>query len=256
MSRIGVPRPNKARSSERYGSGQIAIGRVAASGGRQSRCKLVHLLNGAVSMYGTLARSGHTVMRRALHESVLLVLLVTSVVHVVRRNVLDVALFLGAAALIVLERAHPPQRPARRLPPPPRAAVLAACAAFGIAMWPLARGGWPMRLLLAVPGVLALVVVLRFAPVTPTSAESEHAGPPGRRWWLWVMVGVAAGLFELANFASQGGSPDANPDHPTVSAVVEPFFADASFRAVFAAAWLAAGAWLVLVATRPPEVRR
>ncbi|HET7518847.1 MAG TPA: hypothetical protein VFN05_14395 [Actinomycetes bacterium] len=183
---------------------------------------------------------------RALHESVLLVLVVTGIVHVVRRNLLDVTLFFGMAGLILVERTRPPGPRPRDLQWPGPAVVLGGCILFGVAMLPLAQGSWPMRILVAVPGLLALLVVLRAGP---TPALSPQADPPGRRWWLWVLVGVTAGLFELANFVSQGGSPDANPDHPTVTAVVDPLFTHTVFRAGFAMLWAAAGAWLVHAAT-------
>lgn len=201
---------------------------------------------GAGSMQLTVSRRVRVALRRALHESVLLVLVVTGIVHVVRRNILDVALFFGMAALILVERTRPPRPRPAALPWPAPSVVLGGCVVFGVAMLPLAQGSWPMRILVAVPGLLALLVVLRTGPAP---ALSQQADTPGRRWWLWVLVGVAAGLFELANFASQGGSPDANPDHPTVTAVLDPLFADNAFRAVFAVLWLVAGAWLVHAAT-------
>lgn len=170
-----------------------------------------------------------------------LALVVTGVVHVVRRNVLDVVLFFGMCGLILVEQARPPRRPRRRLPAPP-VTVLVMCLAYGVLMWPLAQGSWPMRVLVALPGMIALVLVLRAGP----DQRTEGADPdPPTGWWLWPSVLVVAGLFELGNFLSQQGSPDANPDHPTLTAVVDPFFTDPTFRAVFSVLWLAAGFWLV-----------
>lgn len=181
-------------------------------------------------------------LRRTLRDPVFLALLVTALVHVVRQNVLDTVLFLGMCGVILLEQATPARRRPPSLPAPPAVQVLAVCLVYGVLMWPLAQGGWPMRVLVALPGLAALALVLRAGPgVRPADEEGE----PPSGWWVWPLVLVVAGVFELGNFLSQGGSPDANPNHPTLTAVIEPLFTGATFRAVFAALWLAAGVWLV-----------
>lgn len=199
-------------------------------------------------MLRSFSRLASSALRRALDESVIVVLVVTALVHLVRRNVLDLVLFLGMVLVIVRERMRPAQRGRRELSWPRPLVVSAACVVYGAAMWPLAQGGWPMRVLVALPGLVALSAVLAAGPV---ATEAKHASPPGRRWWLWVVAGAGAGLFELANFASQRGSPSANPDHPTLTALIDPFFTDPGFRAVFAAVWLATGTWLVHAAVAP-----
>ena len=180
-------------------------------------------------------------LRRTLRDPVFLALVVTALVHVIRRNVLDIVVFFGMCAVILLEQATSGRWRPRSLPAPPAVLVLAVSLVYGVLLWPLAQGGWPMRVLVALPGLVALALVLGAGP---GGTPAEDPDPPSG-WWLWPLVLVVAAVFELGNFLTQRGSPDANPNHPTLTAVIEPLFTGATFRAVFAALWLAAGVWLV-----------
>lgn len=195
----------------------------------------------APEMRGSASRTSH-VLRRLFRDPVFLALVVTALVHVIRRNVVDIVVFFGMCGVILLEQATSARWRPRSLPAVPPVLVLAVCLVYGVLLWPLAQGGWPMRVLVALPGLAALALVLR-AGAGAAPAEEDRDPPSG--WWVWPLVLVVAAVFELGNFLSQGGSPDANPNHPTLTAVIEPLFTGATFRAVFAALWLAAGVWLV-----------
>lgn len=178
---------------------------------------------------------------RPLREPAIWILLVTVVVHVIRRNVLDVTVFLGTAALILLDSRAVAKRAAWRVRASWRT-VLAVSVVYAVAVFPLSRTGYPMRAAVAVPGILALAAVWR---TLGRRAVPVPAGRQPRAWLVWPSLLVVGAVFELLNFAQQ---PDVETDswaHPTVSAVVDPLLAGHGTRAVAAGLWVAAGFWLV-----------
>jgi hypothetical protein len=66
-----------------------------------------------------------------------------------------------------------------------------------------------------------------------------------RAWRMWPVLGLVLAFLELGSFLGQPDPRTDNPDHPTISTVVEPWLAPAAVRAVVIAAWLAMGWWLV-----------
>ena len=96
-----------------------------------------------------------------------------------------------------------------------------------------------MRVVLAAPGVAALVVLLR------GRAAGRSLPPRGRGWVVWPVLLVFGCLFELANFLAQPDGTTPNHAHPVLSDIVEPWLASGPARAVFCGAWLVVG-WRLL----------
>ena len=184
---------------------------------------------------------------RPLREPTLWFLLIATVVHVVRHNVVDVLVFSGTAALVVLDARRPPPSRWRAGPRPPAAGLLAGVL-FGVLVLPLGRDGVALRLVLAGPGVVALVVLWRSggARVTPGTRHDRRGLP-------WTAPLVATCLFQLVNFALQADPWTDNPAHPTLSALIDPLLGDPVARALAAGAWLSAGAWLLGLLAGAPQ---
>lgn len=167
-------------------------------------------------------------------------MLCTSVVHVVRENVVDVVVFLGTAVLmVVLLRRDLPTRAAptwlsARWP------VGMAAAVVGLAVASQSRDSAVVQLALAWVGAAALWLVLRAGAGAPVLEPRPRPGT-----WVWVSLLLAACVVELGNFLTQPDAQTDNPDHPTVSAVVDPILGAHPARTVVAVAWVVVGWWLV-----------
>lgn len=171
-------------------------------------------------------------------------MLLAAIVHVVRGNVVDVVVFLGVAVLmLVCLRRDLTARPApwwlaRRSGP----VALAVVAAAVVSTQP--REGVWVQLVLAVVGVLALVLVVRAGRGSP-SRSSLSSGRRTGRVWPWPVVVVLGCLVELADFLAQPDPQTDNPDHPTLSSIVDPLLDARPVRAVAVAVWVGLG-WLLL----------
>jgi hypothetical protein len=198
--------------------------------------------------------SGH----RRLHHGVLRVLLepapaillAAALVHAVRRNAFDLAVFLGTVCVIVFDTAW--RRPDRGavLPVPPRAephragrrwAVTATVAVVGAVVGSMPLGSRPVRIALALLGLLALIVV---ATARTSAPSAEASGPNHRGWALWAGTLLLTALLELANFLAQ---PDPQTDsfrHPTLSALIGPQLGSRPVRMVVVACWLLGLVWI------------
>lgn len=169
--------------------------------------------------------------------------LLACLVHVVRRNAVDIAVFLAIAVLIVLE----PHLGLGSRPRPrwlDRGAVAATTAVvLGLLVAATERTSVIVEAALALVGLVALTLVLRAGPGAPSGRQAP-------RWWVWAVVLVVGCLLELGDFLSQPSPQTDNLDHPTLSGVVEPLLADPWVRGAAAAAWLLVGWWLVRAATQ------
>lgn len=182
---------------------------------------------------------------RVLREPAVPILLAATVVHIVRRDLVDIAVFLGTAVVIVIDAGRP--RVAATADDAPRqsriwvAAALAVMAAV-IALAPPATVG--ARAVMILIGILAAVVVL----------TSHHvvASPERPRGWVWwAVIGVATSLWELTSFIWGEVRPDEAANHPAISDLVEPLLTAWLGRVVFLLLWVAAGWWLVGMLQRP-----
>lgn len=174
-----------------------------------------------------------------------------SAVHVVRDNVVDVVLFVGTGALIVvLLRRDLPGRPppgwlARRWP------AVGAAAVVGVVVASEPRESGAVQVVLAAVGVVALVLVLRAGAGSPRPEPRVAA-----RTGVWVALLLAGCVVELGDFLSQPDAQTDNPDHPTLSAMVDPMLGTHPTRAAVAVVWVLLGWGLVrLLTERPPGAR-
>jgi hypothetical protein len=190
--------------------------------------------------------TGDRPVRRVLLEPAIPVIVLATIVHVIRRDLVDIALFSGTAILIVADRLRTTDPPGRSGGPPGRvpvrrAAVVGGCVGYAVLVGPMSRTGWPLRVALIVPGLVAVVSVLRRGT---TPREQRVPGPP-RGWWVWPALFVVGCLWELAAFVQQPDAQTGSYEHPTLSTFGEPLLAMPLPRAIVAALWLAAGWWLV-----------
>lgn len=187
---------------------------------------------------------------RPFREPTLWFLLIAVVVHVIRQNVVDVVVFLGVAVLIVADAWRPVRArgAVRWWPSWPVAALI--CTSYALVLVPMTRTGWPMRIAVAVPGLVALVVVLWFGRALVEEVPRRRVG---RGWVVWTGLLVVGCLAQLYSWLQQ---PDPNTDsyaHPTLSSLVDPLLAGSVTRAVAAAVWLAVGIWLLGLLARPSK---
>lgn len=175
-------------------------------------------------------------------DPTVIVLLLASITHAARRDYVDLVSFLLVAAAIVVERlTHRPLRPPATLHPitGARAALVAAgLVVYGVVAGSGEHAGPAVRLAVCLPGVVAFALVLTH-PAAPSSSTGV-----GRGWVPWTIVLLLLAIWELTNFLLQPDALTDNPDHPTLSTVINPLLSDGAVRVVVLGLWLAAGVWL------------
>lgn len=201
----------------------------------------------------------------ALTEPTLPALLVATLVQLDRGYATDIVLFFGTASLLVWDANRSPAiGPVPRPGPASRAKRLAVglgALAFGGMASSLPRSGRALDLTMALPGVVVLYALLQGR--RPAAAEPQRepsfdkptaarvagdlprdlSGTPA--WRMWPVLGLVLAYLELGSFLGQPDPRTDNPEHPTVSTVVEPWLTPAPVRAMVIVAWLAMGWWLV-----------
>ncbi|MGH3759060.1 hypothetical protein [Actinophytocola sp.] len=171
-----------------------------------------------------------------------LIMVIAGLFHLGRGAPVDGVVFLGTAAALTWAELREP-RPPRRRDLPTAVALAAVPAGWVVAMWQ--PGTVPLAVAVAVTGPPLLYLAL----VVGGHGERTDAG----RWWPWAVTGVAICLWELASFLRQSDPATPNPDHPTLSAVLDPLFVHNPGRAVVIIVWLAAGYYLarLMLRSRP-----
>jgi hypothetical protein len=98
-------------------------------------------------------------------------------------------------------------------------------------------------------GVVGLVVVLRAGEGAPAPRlPTAHA-------WVWTVPLLAGCLLELGDLLSQPDAQTDNPDHPTLSTLVDPLLEGRPVRVVVAVGWVLVG-WVLLRALAERGSRR
>jgi hypothetical protein len=168
-----------------------------------------------------------------------LIIVIAGLFHLGRGAPVDGIIFLATAAALALAELTDPAPPEDRILPV--ATVLAAIpVGWGVAMWQ--PGTVPIAVAVGLTGPPMLYLALRRGG----HAARTDAGS----WWPWGVTGVAICLWELTSFLQQSDPATANPDHPTLSAVLEPVFDHNPGRTAMIVVWLAAGIFLARLMLR------
>jgi hypothetical protein len=185
-------------------------------------------------------------LRRLRAEPAVPILVVTTLVHIVRRSPLDIIVFGGTALLIIVDRSTPLLGPLvhnRWISELEGRWLDVAAIVFGLLVGSLQHGSWPVLLALTVPGVLAAVVVLRARPSGEVTDPAPTRAPPGSR--TWVVLLIVAALWELSSFVQQPGPTTDSHDHPVLSTLIDPLLVSPWHRAVAIGVWFAIGGRLL-----------
>lgn len=186
-----------------------------------------------------------------LREPTVPILLAACVVHVVRRDALDFAVFFGTAVLIVVDsRRHGGVRGGSGHVDQPTASrwqrvwlPLVGVTLFSGAAALAAVASLGARLIVTLIGIAGLVLVWARTPRLPSRRSDGKASARG--WPVWAVIGVVACLWELTSFIAQQAWPLDQEAHPAVSDLVGPLLGTWFGRVVFLMLWAAAGWWLL-----------
>lgn len=168
-----------------------------------------------------------------------LIITITGCFHLGRGAPVDGVIFLATAAALAAAEIREP-RPPRARELPASTAMMAVPMAVLVSTWQ--PGTAPVAVAVAVTGPPMLYLAL----AKGGHGESAKAGT----WWPWAVTGVAICLWELASFLQQSEPGIPNPDHPTLSAVLDPVVLHQPGRAVMISAWLVAGVLLARMMLR------
>lgn len=201
-------------------------------------------------MSDQLSRATEPVARRAdpalWRQPAFLIIVIAGCFHIFRGAPVDGVIFLVLAAGLVVTRhrelpvaAPPTNRPDTYAV----AGVVLGCALYGWVVGHWTPNTVPVRLAVAVPGLL----IIPFAWRVPAVSRKL----PGRPW-LWALAGVLVCLWELTSFLFQPDPTMGVYEHPTLSVILDPLFSTASLRSILVGVWLALGVALFrLIRGRP-----
>jgi hypothetical protein len=128
-------------------------------------------------------------------------------------------------------------RPARLL----TTAGVAAAVGYAALVGGFSRYSWPVTVAVVALGCLMVAIAWQ----GPIRSRPPLTGRPLRRVWLWALVLVAGGGWELSSLLQQPHLTTDSYAHPTISALFDPVLASHTGRAVFLAGWLLLGWFLV-----------
>lgn len=102
------------------------------------------------------------------------------------------------------------------------------------------RYSWPVTIAVVALGCLMVAIGWQ----GPIRSRPALTGRPLRRIWLWAVVLVCGGGWELSSLLQQPHLTTDSYAHPTISALSDPVLASHPGRTVFLGGWLFAG-WLL-----------
>jgi hypothetical protein len=103
------------------------------------------------------------------------------------------------------------------------------------------RYSWPATIAVVALGCLMVAIGWQ----GPLRQRQAPSGQPLRRTWLWAVVLITGGLWELSSLLQQPHLTTDSYAHPTISALTDPLLASHPGRSVALAAWLLIGWFLV-----------
>lgn len=174
-----------------------------------------------------------------------LIITLAGLVHLIRGAEVDGFVFLGTAPALAVAEIRDPVGRVGRLPL--GVAVAALPLGWVISMWQPATV--PIAIAVGVVGPPMLYLAL----TTPHDPAPTGLRP---RWWLWALVGALICVWELSQFLQQSDLETSSFDHPTLSALVGPFFEAGPGRTLLAVVWLVVGVWLARLMLRSRRCTR
>jgi hypothetical protein len=191
-------------------------------------------------------------------QPVVAVLLLIALCTAISGKPLDGVLMVAVAALLIFDTARTrlrgsrpdtatTARPAERRSSGRRCqtwaslAVVAACGLYAAFVGSFSRYSWPATV--AVVAVGCLVVATGWQG--PLRHRAALTGTAQRRSWLWGVIVVVGGSWELSSLLQQPHLTTDSYAHPTISALTDPLLAGHPGRSLVLAAWLFVG-WLLV----------
>lgn len=169
------------------------------------------------------------------------VLVLIGAVQVVRVQWFDAAVFFVAALAVALGPVVPHTRHTRS---PLHLAVLAVRAvAVGVAMLLVPSHGPAMKALVITIGVAAAALAWDGRAVRAPAAPTAWTPGIRRLAVVWTAIVIAGCIWELAQFSLGLALPQGA--WYSLSELADPFFLTPLGKALFTAAWLASGVWLL-----------
>jgi hypothetical protein len=191
-----------------------------------------------------------------LRQPIVLILLLIAFFGAVAGKPLDGFLMLTVAMFLVWDAASgrplpPPAagdaaRPAGgRTRPAARQLVTALCWAapgllYAIVVGGFSRYSWPATIPVVALGCLAVAVGWQ----GPLRRRAALTGRALSRAWVWAVILVTGGLWELSSLLQQPHLTTDSHAHPTVSALADPLLASHPGRSLAIGGWLLTGYFL------------
>jgi hypothetical protein len=145
-----------------------------------------------------------------------------------------------ARSLARQEGTAPPGRAADRWRPARLLAAVAAAVSYATIVGGFSRYSWPVTIAVVTLGCLMVAIAWQ----GPVRSRPALTGRPLRRIWLWAVVLVAGGGWELSSLLQQPHLTTDSYAHPTISALSDPVLASHPGRTVFLGGWLLLGWFL------------
>jgi len=143
----------------------------------------------------------------------------------------------GRVNVVRRGRFRPQWRPSRLLA---ATAGVAAAAVYATFVGGFSRYSWPMTIAVVALGCLMVAIAWQ----GPVRSRPALTGKPLRRVWLWAVVLLAGGGWELSSLLQQPHLTTDSYAHPTISALSDPVLASHPGRTLFLAGWLLLGGFL------------
>ncbi len=119
-------------------------------------------------------------------------------------------------------------------------ALVAAWVTYSAVVGSFRRYTWPATVCVLVLGCLMVAIGWQ----GPLRRRAALTGLALRRAWLWGVVIVAGGLWELSSLLQQPNLTTDSYAHPTISALTDPVLGSHPGRSLIIAAWLLIGWWM------------